>query len=1079
MGVPKFYRWVSERYPCLSEVVKEFQIPEFDNLYLDMNGVVHTCSHPDDGNPHFRITEEKIFSDIFHYLEFLFRTIKPKKVFFMAIDGVAPRAKMNQQRGRRFRSARDAEELEKKARESGEILPTEKRFDSNCITPGTEFMVRLQEQLKYFVVSKVSTDPLWQGVNIHLSGHETPGEGEHKIMDFIRYEKSKPSYDHNTRHCLYGLDADLMMLGLSCHEPHFSLLREEVRFGGKNDAKKPSTPEETTFHLLHLSLFREYLDFEFSALKITLPFEYDIERIIDDWILMGFLVGNDFIPHLPNFHINHDALPLIWATYIRVLPHCGGYLHSNGKLNLDRFEVFMAELAKFDFEKFEETYADLKWLEGKTEGKSTKVKHSADMNKIKKRRQEDNQFAALMDGSGVEGHHQVLENDAEGLVLEPLVDVGADSHGATFDEEFRVHKRHYYMTKLEYKHFSDDVLREQAECYIRALQWNLYYYFDGVPSWSWFYPHHYAPYVSDVKDFRNLRLDFDRSQPFLPFQQLMAVLPSNSKELLPQAYWNLMTLDQSEIIDFYPVTFQSDLNGKQQDWEAVVLIPFIVEKRLLGAMRKVEGNMTLEEKKRNCHSPSLCYEYVPDTLAPYASSSPEVFPDIISNHARLTLIPKDEYQLPSKLIRKGILKGTRLDVYFPGFPTFKHLPHKAYLKKEGVKVFTANSRGENTMLSLLHHEDETIEGIANSMLQSSVFVNWPHLVEVKVMSVSDGNTRYKLESTKQGQSPSMVVREDISPSDQGIWRKEVAAIRDRYHDRLGVDVGQTSVSLRVLPLVGRKYICGAHGKIVLEKQFGSYPVTCLYQTCVKDLNVHDSTFSQFSTLDELFPPKESVFMLGWPHYGCQGEVVDIEDDSRVRINVSILEEPVLTTVEDRQEYLGIQYFPAYAVAPRLSITSHFLSRITGCILVTPGSSDNPNDRFKTNIGLNLKFTKRNEEVPGYTKRTEDGWAYSEKALDVVANYLAEFPEVWSYVCSKDNGRGDNFYESELFKEGSPYSLHKMTEFVKQQPCSNVKTMKAGAEILDDGVVSAIEKQVENIIVSFTGGLTRNVTAFCI
>lgn len=62
---------------------------------------------------------------------------------------------------------------------------------------------------------------------------------------------------------------------------------------------------------------------------------------------------------------------------------------------------------------------------------------------------------------------------------------------------------------------------------------------------------------------------------------------------------------------------------------------------------------------------------------------------------------------------------------------------------------------------------------------------------------------------------------------------------------------------------------------------------------------------------------------------------------------------------------------------------------------------------------------------------------------------------------------------------SPYSLHKMTEFVKQQPCSNVKTMKAGAEILDDGVVSAIEKQVENIIVSFTGGLTRNVTAFCI
>ncbi len=82
------------------------QIPEFDNLYLDMNGIIHQCSHPNDEDVHFRISEEKIFADIFHYLEVLFRIIKPRKVFFMAVDGVAPRAKMNQQRGRRFRYSR-------------------------------------------------------------------------------------------------------------------------------------------------------------------------------------------------------------------------------------------------------------------------------------------------------------------------------------------------------------------------------------------------------------------------------------------------------------------------------------------------------------------------------------------------------------------------------------------------------------------------------------------------------------------------------------------------------------------------------------------------------------------------------------------------------------------------------------------------------------------------------------------------------------------------------------------------------------------------------------------------------------
>lgn len=90
----------------------------------------------------------------------------------MAVDGVAPRAKMNQQRGRRFRSAKEAQKLEDEAIKRGETLPPESRFDSNCITPGTEFMARLHEQLKYFVVKKISEDPLWQRCKIIYSGHE-------------------------------------------------------------------------------------------------------------------------------------------------------------------------------------------------------------------------------------------------------------------------------------------------------------------------------------------------------------------------------------------------------------------------------------------------------------------------------------------------------------------------------------------------------------------------------------------------------------------------------------------------------------------------------------------------------------------------------------------------------------------------------------------------------------------------------------------------------------------------------------------------------------------------------------------
>ena len=119
-----------------SQMIFESAIPEFDNLYLDMNGIIHACSHPNDDDPHFRITEAQIFLAIFNYIDHMFARIRPQKLFFMAVDGVAPRAKMNQQRARRFRTARDVEAQRIKAISRGEDLPPADPFDSNCITPG-------------------------------------------------------------------------------------------------------------------------------------------------------------------------------------------------------------------------------------------------------------------------------------------------------------------------------------------------------------------------------------------------------------------------------------------------------------------------------------------------------------------------------------------------------------------------------------------------------------------------------------------------------------------------------------------------------------------------------------------------------------------------------------------------------------------------------------------------------------------------------------------------------------------------------------------------------------------------------
>ncbi|KAK7867257.1 hypothetical protein R5R35_000245 [Gryllus longicercus] len=1140
MGVPKFFRWISERYPCLSEFVREYQIPTFDNLYLDMNGIIHTCSHPNDFDPHFRISEEKIFKDIFHYIEVLFRMIRPQKLFFMAVDGVAPRAKMNQQRGRRFRSAKEAEILEKKAQEKGETLPTEARFDSNCITPGTVFMARLHEQLKYFVTYKVSTDPLWQKCKVILSGHETPGEGEHKIMDYIRCMKSQSDYDPNTRHCLYGLDADLIMLGLCSHEPHFSLLREEVKFV-RTKSKRTTAPEDQTFFLLHLSLLREYLEMEFQVLKDKLSFPFDIEKIIDDWVLMGFLVGNDFIPPLPDMHIANGALPILYEAYIQVLPTLDGYINEGGTLNLKRFQKYMEKLSAFDINQFRETYADLKYFEGKTgrklgskertvyknkDGEENKVATLQDIAALVKEagkssgsyegpidpdvlssdghensgnsREEaqsdgPNTESPKSDGNGAKlggSGKRVLNRELEALIKETedlllgssalddfddneededdndddyddLDEDDDDEEECNFVMEFDQHKRDYYMNKLEYSIVNEEVMRSQAEGYVRAIQWNLNYYYNGVCSWSWFYPHHYAPYISDVKNFSELKLEFDMGKPFLPFQQLLAVLPAASKKLLPEPYQKLMINTDSPIISYYPSQFKTDLNGKKQEWEAVVLIPFIDETVLLEAMEPIKTLLTPDEQKRNSHGPALVYEYTEDDLGYYAA--PEYFPPISHHHACVVELHREELFVdPCKLI-KGLCPGAKLDVYFPGFPTFKHIKYCSSLEKKKVKVFEMPSRGDNMIVHILNESKPDVKQVATDLLGKSVFVDWPHLLEAKVIAVVSREKRYALpleSGTNSSAETCEIIEEEVKGNLAAVWTSQKNAIQERYMNRLGVDIGTTGILLQCLPIVGRQFAFGKQGRITLDKHWSKTASAFALQATVKEISVHDPSFAEFSSVEEVFPVGTRVFLLGLPHYGYMGEVRDYEEGAqrsgRVKITVTVTMEPNLSAAHDKHLNFRVNYMPGSSAAQRLSISPHLLSRITGTIYIVHGEWADGTEN-KTNIGLNLKFNKKNEEIPGYTKKDNGMWLYSLKAVELVASYMQQFPELFDYLSA--NTGNDVFNEADVFPN-SKDKIPAISNWLKTQPYYIIERQVCGAAVLDPEIVQEIERTVD-------------------
>ena len=138
-----------------------------------------------------------------------------------------------------------------------------------------------------------------------------------------------------------------------------------------------------------------------------------------------------------------------------------------------------------------------------------------------------------------------------------------------------------------------------ARDYVEGLAWVLLYYFQGCPSWTWYYPHHYAPFAADFVDLGSIKIRFDKGRPFKPYEQLMGVLPAASNHAIPEVFRGLMSDQDSEILDFYPKEFPIDLNGKKFAWQGVALLPWIDERRLLDAMSKKYPLLSAEDAARN------------------------------------------------------------------------------------------------------------------------------------------------------------------------------------------------------------------------------------------------------------------------------------------------------------------------------------------------------------------------------------------------------------------------------------------------------------------------------------------------
>lgn len=666
LGIPKMFRWLTDQYPNIIRDRLEEGLSEdlaIDNFYLDMNGIIHPCTHGNNEDGFVYLDETAMFKKIFLYVDRLYKMVQPSKVLYLAVDGVAPRAKMNQQRSRRFRSAKEAEQLASELIARDEFNgkaqkgpdPDRTRFDSNCITPGTDFMLKLSLAMQKWVDYKMKTDPFWMnGAQVVVSGPDVPGEGEHKVMDFIRDERAKYEKGETTEHyapgwthVLYGLDADLIMLGLVTHEKNFMLLREKMSVvmagRGRNKYRKKKDMMEydrNDFELLELSSLRQLLAIQFRKFSDQIK-DYSLDRIVDDFVFMCMMVGNDFLPHSPHLEIDGGALSLMLTNYIDLLPEWGGYLTDREKIHPERFEQFVYNLAVYEAEHFKK-----RGYEENEPGWKLSPENEED---------EDDFYGTYFSGKptpaaaapaaimGALPPPSKLKPEKETVEEESAeIDENDAAAGSSGNRAFR--RRHsnsrarsyrdfYYENKLDWPTEDRErtlfLRRAHVRDYLEGLHWNLNYYHNGCASWEWFFPYMYSPLSTDMVNLAEFYDQFEENEgqefktfpfemgtPFPSLAQLLSVLPPQSANLLPKPLGELMLHPSSPLIEYYPPDFTSDANGKRQSWEAVVQIPFIEAGILLDTVDRVldedkDGNALLTPAERRRNKPGEQHVFFP------------------------------------------------------------------------------------------------------------------------------------------------------------------------------------------------------------------------------------------------------------------------------------------------------------------------------------------------------------------------------------------------------------------------------------------------------------------------------------
>lgn len=574
MGIPRFYSWLGDRQ--WSGVITRERPLDAYSLFIDLNTIIHTEAAKvygyglvetlteDDANRLMlgirangkERLEAMLFVAITDRIMRLTHMVLPSQLLVIAIDGVAPQAKVHQQRQRRYRSAKLG---------AGNDL-----FDPTCITPGTDFMFRLDAEIKRWITNNTDKLP----PRVVFSGHMIPGEGEHKILDYMRgglcdipgdyvlNDDDEEDHEEDSHHYIYGLDADLVALSLVAPVHNIVLIREDI-------------------NVVRIEPMKDALANEIS---IDIP-----TRAAREFVLMMPICGNDFLPPLPGMKKVNSSMNIVLDVlkqhYISNPTTALLKLNEQGdEIDLQCMMDMFNAVAKREQEIID-SYVGQTYVFPSSIIEASKVEVRSHLGEFRvKADLQRFRFYWYLD----ELAPKLTTTNSSPFIEEFLgivpVDPDDSTKGSTLIER------------------SDKLIEDMCMKYIACFIWNYYYYTKGrsAVSKAMYYPYSRAPLASDIVRYCS-EITFDSLNEYLnsfsvsimhkegqpqlsPIHQLLQVIPPLSINVLPEPLRPLLTEPLSSIADLVPIDYMMDTQGINFKDEARPVIPSIDYHRIYYAV---------------------------------------------------------------------------------------------------------------------------------------------------------------------------------------------------------------------------------------------------------------------------------------------------------------------------------------------------------------------------------------------------------------------------------------------------------------------------------------------------------------